>query len=225
METSKLTDPDGDPVTLDEAKSVLLRLQPVPEAIFHDAEYDDGQEPVRGIGWLVDGRYHGWWIHVYSDQWCIAQMKDGAVAGEVCYYNFDGSPRAAGIQFGKLRSGWWRMYEGGVLESTCEYRDDELTGNVCRHHENGTVWLKGKVVDGSWVGQVREYDSEGNLIGEGPLSPGESPARTGHWKRYEKGEVVGYGEMVKGRPTGVWKLLQNGRVVGERLYHDGEAMS
>ena len=164
-------------------------------------------------------------------------FKDGKPEGEWISYHNNGNLKSKGNKSNGLSVGKWNFYnKDGLVDWTYEYENDlkhgcaqrfDSLGNVIEekffvngivqgvhswYYSSGELKKSVNVENGKNVGQLLEYNKEGDVITEEVYDGGFLKDRE-TYNRYDE----------KGEKTGVWReFYPDGTIKSEKSYKDGK---
>ena len=191
--------------------------------------HDNGQLKTQGK--YVNGKKEGDWRR-YSDN---GQLKtkgkyvNGKMEGKWISFNDNGQLRQEGkFVNGKMEGEWKFFHDNGQLDEIVNYNNGERVDkpegeveDIETFHDNGQLKTQGKLKDGKYEGEWKQFWEDGQLEEEGNYVNGNEE---GEWKRYyDNGQLSSEGKYVNGNSEGEWKFYhKNGQLITQRKYVNGK---
>ena len=124
---------------------------------------------LASIGEYSNGKQIGTWKYFEeTGTWKIRNYQDGELHGLTNEHLIDSIGKVT-IVIGQYENdtevGMWKWFDkDSTLTQTAIFDNGKATGEIIEYHQDGSIKLKGNLIDGRYDGEVKYFDKNGNLI-------------------------------------------------------------
>lgn len=133
---------------------------------------------LASIGEYNNGEQIGTWKYFEEfGTWKIRNYQNGVLHGFTSEHLIDSTGKVT-IVVGQYENGvevdMWKWFDkDSILTQTAIFDDGKATGEIIEYYQDGSVKLKGNLIDGRYNGQVKYFDKQGNLTKTEDYEEGE----------------------------------------------------